>query len=803
MMQNQLLNQRKCSLKKLFLALIAILFMVSCNSINRVSSHEKDIAVSPRVTENFGNDWQFQRLTGSALEGSNWEIVNIPHTVRIEPLVVNDQWQGTSVYRKSFPVEILDDKKWFFHFEGVMQEARVSVNDSLVTTHKGGYLPFTVDATPFLKEGEENIIEVEVINADDTTIPPGKTLDMLDFNLYGGIYRNVHLIKTNPVYITDAVHADEVNGGGILVHFDKVNEQFATGFVQTHIKNESDVRQLVSVRLTFSDRTGQKFEFFSRNVFIDAGQDVSITEEVAMENPLLWSTYNPDLYDLNVEIISDGLVIDSKQLRTGIRDIELTEDAFYLNGEEFFVNGTNRHQEYPYVGYALSDEAQYRDAYKIKQAGFDFVRLSHYPHATAFLEACDELGLLVMNAIPGWQYYEEGEFVENAIQDIKDMVRRDRNHPSVVFWENSLNESEMTEEFMIRANRVLKAELPYDDTYSAGWIDHPSYDLFIPARQHAKPPIYWNDYDEEGRPILIAEYGDWEYYAQNAGFNQSAYSDLKEEERSSRQLRSAGESGMLQQALNYQEAFNSNLRGEQTIGQSNWLMFDYNRGYANDLEASGIADIFRIPKFAFYFYKSQKAPYTDEFSEPMVFIANYWTPESTANVKVFSNTEEVALYLNGELVERKEPEINQISEELPFPPFEFQLESFQAGELRAVGYINGEEVTSYKVRTPGKPAQLDLAMDHSGKSISEETPDVVFLYAIIRDEKGTVVPDANNLIKFSLTEGGEFAQLIGGEAVNAEAGIATVLLRTESNSERIVITASSEELGETEIIIEP
>ncbi|WP_424493789.1 glycoside hydrolase family 2 TIM barrel-domain containing protein [Salinimicrobium sp. GXAS 041] len=792
--------RKKIQVKILFLVLCGSMFFAGCQTINRLRGQEEN--ESPRIEENFGKEWQFQRLDDSSMESSSWEIVNIPHSARIEPLVVNDQWQGTAVYRKNFPVEALRNEKWFFHFEGVMQEARISINDSLITTHKGGYLPFTVDATPYLLEGQENSIEVEVINVDNPVIPPGKPLNMLDFNLFGGIYRDVYLVKTSPVHITDPVHANVVNGGGVLVHFDKATEEFATGIVKAHIKNDSQLRQQVSLRVTFEDRIGQVHNFTSRDAFVEAGEAVSISEEIAIDKPFLWSPYNPYLYKVKVEVISDGEVVDLKRLKTGIRDIELTEEAFFINGNRMFINGTNRHQEYPYVGYALSDQAHYRDAFKIKQAGFDFVRLSHYPQDPAFLEACDELGLMVMNAIPGWQYYEEGEFVENSLQDIKDMARRDRNHPSVIFWENSLNESGMTEEFMLRANEVLRAELPYEGTYTAGWKDHPSYDLFIPARQHAQPPYYYNYYDEGAGPLFIAEYGDWEYYAQNAGFSQDNFSDLEEEERTSRQLRKTGERGMLQQALNFQEAFNSNLEGIKTVGQANWLMFDYNRGYANNLEASGIADIFRIPKFAYYFYKSQKAPFTDEFAKPMVFIANYWTPESTKKIKVFSNTQEVALYLNDELIDRKEPELNAISDELPYPPFEFEVDSFEAGSLRAVGFINDKEVASHRVRTPGKAAKIDLAVDHSGRYIATNTPDVVFVYAIIRDAKGTVVPSAKNLIRFSIEEGGEYARLIGGEAVTAEAGIATVLLRTESFTEPIVLKAFSEGLGETEIIIE-
>jgi len=723
------------SFKRVILLIIIFVTVLSCGPANTGVEPEKP--VFQRTIENFGNNWQFQRLEDS-LKG--WETVNIPHTVKTEPLIVNNQWQGISRYRKTIEITSLNDQKWFLHFEGVMQEARVYINGKPAHRNKGGYLPFTVDATPHLKPNTENLIEVEVINEDDTSIPPGKVLKDLDFNLYGGIYRNVQLIKTNKIYITNAVRANITNGGGILIHFDSISDNRASGFVKTHIRNESTGTREISLKTTLTSGNGTQLEFVSENRKIEPRRDLSISQRLEIPNPSLWSPSSPELYKVLVEVIQEGTVIDSRELRTGIRDIKLAGDGFYLNGEKLFVNGTNRHQEYPYVGYALSDEAQFRDAYKIKDAGFNFVRLSHYPHATAFLEACDELGLLVMNAIPGWQYFEEGQFVENAIQDIRDMARRDRNHPSVVFWENSLNESDMPEEFMFRANQVLKAELPYKDIFTAGWMDHRSYDLFIPARQHAKPPFYWNRYNRPNRPILIAEYGDWEYYAQNAGFNQSAFSDLREEERTSRQLRGAGEARLLQQALNYQEAFNSNLKGEQTIGHSNWLMFDYNRGYADDLEASGISDIFRIPKFSFYFYKSQKAPSGEKFSDPMVFIANYWTPESTTTVKVFSNTEEVALYLNGELVERKNPDSNESSTHLPFPPFTFDLEKFVAGELRAVGFTSGKEVATHTVSTPAAPVKIELQADLSGREISSETPDMIFVYAKIVDVNGTLIP---------------------------------------------------------------
>lgn len=786
------------AMKMIFL-LLGMNLLVSCNAVQEAFNFNSGLAAGEK---DFGEDWQFRRVEKADEENPEWETVVIPHSVKIEPLVVNDQWQGTSIYRKDFAVDKPKKEKWFLHFEGVMQEAEVKINDNLVKTHKGGYLPFTVDATPHLLNDTINSIEVVVKNVDNSAIPPGKPLKDLDFNYYGGIYRNVILEKTNPVYITNAVNADEVNGGGVLIHFDDIDESVAKGIVKTNVQNDSGEDRVIRLRTTFVSEKGKIQEFISKPRHIERGKDFDYVQKISVKEPELWSPDDPNLYNVKVEVLEGERLLSQKTLRTGIREIELTGDGFFLNGERIFLNGTNRHQEYPYIGYALSDEANYRDAYKIKQAGFNFVRLSHYPQAPAFLKAADELGLLVMNAIPGWQYFKEGEFVDNALQDIKDMARRDRNHPSVVFWENSLNESEMTDEFIVKANEVLKAELPYEDTYSAGWMDHPAYDLFIPARQHAKPPHYWNEYNKPDRPILIAEYGDWEYYAQNAGFNQKAFDDLKEEERTSRQLRGDGEKRLIQQALNFQEAANSNLKGNQTIGMANWLMFDYNRGYVDDLEASGIADIFRIPKFSYYFYKSQKDPDPGPFSGPMVFIANYWQPDSPTDVTVFSNAEEVALYLNDVLLAKKQPERDQFSDELPHPPFRFNVPAFRRGTLKAVGYIGGEEVASHVIKTPGKPARIQMEVDLSGRSIPTNSPDVVFVYAKILDASGTLVPTADVEVEFEL-EKGKGAELIGANPVKAEAGIATILLRTKDMKKgEINVIARSEGLEGSRIRIQ-
>ncbi len=511
----------------------------------------------PRSVVEFNDSWSFSKDT---TRQNAWKKVQIPHTMNTEPLVVNDMWQGTGWYKKTFKITSLEGKKSFLNFEGVMHEADVWINGQFLAHHMGGYLPFSVDITSAVNTNADNVVLVRVNNEDNPTIPPGKKLDVLDFNYYGGIYRDVKLLTVNDVYITDAVHANKTGSGGVLIHFTEITPETATGLVQVHVKNDAETPVKFQTKTSINNST-----FESELMELPSKADTTIISSISVPNPSLWSPTDPNLYEVAISLISENKVIDSLSMKTGIRKIELTEEGFFVNGERSFIRGTNRHQEYPYLGYAISDNAQYRDAIKIKNAGFDLVRLSHYPQDESFLDACDELGLIVMNCIPGWQFYEAGAFEQNSFKDIRDMIRRDRNHPSVFFWEVSLNESWMKGDYIKIANQILDEELPFEDVYSVGWTDDENYDIFIPARQHGKAPDYWNFYKDGKRKIFIAEYGDWEYYAHNAGFNQKAFADLTEDERTSRQLRGQGEKRLLQQALNFQEAANSNRKARKFI----------------------------------------------------------------------------------------------------------------------------------------------------------------------------------------------------------------------------------------------
>jgi beta-galactosidase len=757
-----------------------------------------------RKEVSFNSDWEFLRADVKNPIFHNWEKVTLPHTARLESKVVVSQFQGDCIYRKTFLCPLKKDEKAFLYFEGVMMTATVYLNRTRMTTHEGGYLPFTVDLTSALKRGK-NVLEVRVNNDDNPQIPPGKPLKDLDFNYYGGIYRNVKLIKTKEIYITDAVHVNIPGSGGVFVNFNPFEASTAKAKVLVHVKNESCKSAKIKVETTIEDGKGYSYRSISEQKVLTSHSSQQIESHAIVHNAELWSPSHPFLYHLTIRVYKDNKLVDEQCQKIGVRFFELKDDGFYLNGSKYALSGTNRHQEYPYVGYALSDNANWRDAVLIKNAGFNFVRLSHYPQSESFLDACDELGLIVMDCLPGWQFMGDSTFQVNVRQNLRDMVRRDRNRACVLFWENSLNETWMEKPFMAELNQILDEEFPFY-SISASWIDDPSYDLFIPARQHGKAPDYWNQYPNGAKHILIAEYGDWEYYAQNAGFQQKSFSDLKEEERTSRQLRSDGEKRLLQQATNFQEASNSNRKGATTIGEANWLMFDYNRGYSPDLESSGIADIFRIPKFSYDFYKSQVSP-KNVVRDPRlasannIEIASYWTPDSPLDVTVFSNAEEVKLYLNDSLIGRQTPTVNELSNHLSQAPFIFHIDAFEAGTLMAVAFIDGKEVGLDRVSTATNPDGMDIEVDFAGIPIATDHMDVFFARVKILDHE-SLVSTAQNEVTFEIIKG-KNVELIGENPVKAEAGIASILVRTTSFHDEIHIQATSPGLGTHVFILTP
>lgn len=727
----------------------------------------------------FDDGWRFLRADAASAQttGFNdhtWQPVTLPHTAHIEPPADGQsarQWQGICWYRKTFELpSSVADKKIFLRFDGAMNATEIWVNGQPVGKFIGGYLPYVMDISRLARAGETNVVAVRLDNRDNPVTGP-KPLADLDFNLYSGLYRSAHLIVQDKLHITEPIFADKIAGGGVFVTFPELSKASAIVNVKTHIQNDDSVGRSFFIKTMLLDAQGKVVASVEAPATLAAGSDQQFKQELSVKNPELWSPGSPYLYSVRSEVVERGQTVDATKTRIGIRRIEITKDGFFVNGEKLFLRGCNRHQEYPFIGNALSDDAQYRDALKIKEAGFDYIRLSHYPQSPAFLDACDKLGLVVMDGILGWQYFNKNPaFAAQKYLESRQLLRRDRNHPSVILWELSLNESDMPNAFIKQANAIAHEEYPGDQCYTAGW--EKGYDVLLQARQHGGCRSITNV------PCIISEYGDWEYFAQNAGLDQGKWKDLKPAERSSRQLRGDGEARLLQQALNFQEAHNDNL-GTTAFADGIWVMFDYGRGYAPDLESSGVMDVFRLPKLSYWFFRSQRD--ADELVAgkkigTLVFIASDWATNSSRQVRVFSNCEEVGLYLNGKLIARQRPDTSRLTTHLKHPPFTFDVAQFQPGTLKAVGYMGSDSVAVDERCTPGEATQLTLDFALSGRPFASAGKDAVFCYASLKDHNGTLVQSSGVPVFFSVTGN---LKLMKKPTSETEAGIATALVESD------------------------
>ncbi|HEX6746933.1 MAG TPA: glycoside hydrolase family 2 TIM barrel-domain containing protein [Longimicrobium sp.] len=741
------------------------------------------IASPPGGAWRLDTGWRFLRGEAAGAEAPGfddraWERVSLPHTARVEALVTGPpgsptyQWQGTCWYRRTLRItpELAGKRVWV-KFEAAMNVADVYLDGRPLGRHLGGFLPFVLDITDRITPGRDAVLAVRLDDRDNPVTGP-KPLHLLDFNTYGGLYRYVHLVAKDPLHITDPILADRPASGGVFVTYPRVSQGSATVRVRTHMRNDGSAPRTFSVRATLVGRDGAAAAMETSDaVTLRGAGETEVVQEIEVAQPRLWSPRAPNLYTLRTEIVEGGHAVDAEETRIGIRRIEISREGFRINGERMFLRGTNRHQEYPYVGYAVPEAAQHRDARKIKDAGFDYIRLSHYPHSPAFMDACDELGIVVMNCIPGWQYFgPDPAFTELQYRNARELVRRDRNRPSVVMWEVSLNETAMPPEFIRRTHAIAHEEYPGDQCFTCGWMK--GYDVFIQARQHG-------GCTRETEPAcVVSEYGDWEYYAMTAGLNQESWQGLTPAESNSRQLRWQGERAMLQQATNFQEAHNDN-RATAAFADGLWVMYDYNRGYSPDIESSGCADIFRLPKYSYRFFRSQRDALerlANADSGPMVWIATEWTPASPADVRVFSNCDEVELRLNGRAIERRRPDRDRISAHLAHPPFTFRLGRFTPGALEAVGFVGGREMARHTVRTPGPVARMSLEIDVAGAPHAREAKDVLFCHSALRDMAGTIVADAWENVAFGATGG---MALVGANPFATDEGIASILAQTE------------------------
>ncbi len=553
--------------------------------------------------------------------------IELPHT-NIE-LPYNNfsemDYQFISSYQKVFLFKKTAKKRYILHFEGVMEYAEVYLNGKLITSHKGGYTPFSVEITKKLNNGE-NTLFVMVDSTERKDIPPHGFV--VDYLTYGGIYREVYIEEKEMNYVENA-----------FIHLDN---------------DELNIRLFLEVNK--AKDTVFKFNVYKDNqlvYFFEREYDLTKTDILVKEKKVFldqWTLEEPNLYEL--EIVMNGEV--SFKSRFANRTIEITREGFFLNGKHIKLIGLNRHQSYPYVGYAMPSSAQKLDADILKYTlGVNTVRSSHYPPSKYFLDRCDEIGLLVFNEIPGWQHIGDENWQKVAIENVKEMIYRDYNHPCVFIWGTRINESPDNNAFYEETNRVAKL---YDTTRPTGGVrnfagsniieDVYTYNDFLHRGNNAglsKP----RKISKKHVPYLVTEY------------NGHMYPTKKFDDEYHREY----------QVKRHLKVQDDSFKRKENAGAIGWCMFDYNThkdfGSGDRICYHGVMDMFRIPKMASYVYKSQ------DDSEPFLEVVNSLQigEREASEVKeaiVLTNLDSIKFYINEDYVGEFFP--SDEYKHLPHPP---------------------------------------------------------------------------------------------------------------------------------------
>ncbi len=758
--------------------------------------------------------WRFHK---GAVEGAetkefndkDWTVVSLPDGIEYLPTEASGciNYQGEVWYRKHFtPDAALKGKKLFLHFEAIMGKSKVFVNGKLLTEHFGGYLPVIADVTDVLDWNGDNVIAVWADNSDDPSYPPGKAQDVLDYTYFGGIYRDCWLIAHNNVFITDPNYENEVAGGGLFVAFGKVSDALAEVQLKIHVRNATKNPFSGRVEYMLLQPDGTEVARLSDKIQVKAGRATTVSDRMPVKQPMLWTPSTPTLYNLLVRVLDkEGNVIDGYRRRIGIRSIEFKgKDGFYLNGRPYGkpLIGANRHQDFAIVGNAVANSIHWRDAKKLKDVGMEIIRNAHCPQDPAFMDACDELGLFVIVNTPGWQFWNDApEFAQRVYSDIRNVVRRDRNHPSVWLWEPILNETWYPADFAKNTRDIVDAEYPYPYCYSGSDSE---------ARGHENFPVYFahpanmQDASKEIDPTKT-------YFTREWGDN---VDDWSSHNSPSRVARNWGEQPMRVQAQHYACPYYPVTsydvlykQSPQHVGGCLWHSFDHQRGYHPDPFYGGLMDVFRQPKYSYYMFMAQRPAVKNDRnagSGPMVYIAHEMTPFSGKDVTVYSNCDEVRLTFNkgGKTYTYKKDKNRpgMPSPVITFPDvYDFMVDkAFSRTQkqddvyLLAEGLIDGKVVATHKVVPARRPEKILLWMDNEGTDLKADGSDFVTVVAAVADKNGNIKRLNNYNIRFSIEGEG---RLLGGPGVLANPvpvkwGTAPVLVQSTLKPGKIRITAS-------------
>ena len=711
--------------------------------------------VVPDATRTVINEAAFKRVT-------------IPHTNKLLPWHGFDdkEYEFVSIYRKHFrlPPE-MNGRRVFVDFGAVMTAATVWINGEKLGEYRGGYTPFSFELTHQINWKGDNVLAVEVDSTERGDIPPfGGEIDYLTF---GGIYRDVSL-RVVPNTFIDNVFAKPL----------EVLSEKRTVAVRVFVSQTESPG--APFTLTAELRDGPRV-IASQNRDVARGEiinDMTLANLGAID---LWSIDQAKLYDVSVKLAAKGRVIDQYDTRIGFREARFTPDGFYLNGRHLKLRGLNRHQTFPFVGQAMPARVQRRDAWILrKEFKCNIVRTSHYPQSPHFLDACDEYGLLVLEEIPGWQHVGDQGWKELAIDNVGRMIKRDWNHPSIVLWGVRINESPDDHDFYARTNQVAHN---LDDSRPTGGIRY-KYDSEL-----LEDVMTMNDFQIPLRPPNHPLY-------LNTEFIGHMY-PTKRNDNIER---------VTEHTMRHARVHNQLAADKRYAGGIGWCAFDYNT-HSNFCSGDricyhGVADIFRIPKPAAGFYRSQCDPKEEVILEPAFDWARGDRNESFNVAMICSNCEHLKIYLANRLVAEVDPDRQNFGN-LAYPPFVANIRDGLRGswgDLKIEGFIGGKLVVTKMMS--GKGVDQQLLIEPDDRELIGDGIDATRLVMKVTDEFGAVRPFANAAISLSLSGPGE---IVGENPFALFGGVGAVWIKTKEAAGVVRVVAKHAELGSktAEIVVKP
>lgn len=590
------------------------------------------------------DDWLFTEQFEDSLAAPEYpentlQPVRLPHTCKETPFHYFDEslYQMVSGYRRHLQVPAdWQGKRILLTFEGAAHDSTVFCNGKKVGEHHCGYTAFTVDLTDNVLYGQDNLLCVRLDSRENLNVPPFGYV--IDYMTYGGIYRDVRLEVKEKVSLSDIfVHT------AIDFRSSPVTAQITSEITLTASDENVTIRQYYMPKSTVAVQEAWRL-LCEQTVSADTTCDKKIALTAAITDPLLWDTEEANLYILKTQLYQDNTLLDETETTFGIREAVFKKDGFYLNGRKLMIRGLNRHQCFPYVGYAMPKSMQRLDADLLKkELGLNAVRTSHYPQSHYFLERCDELGLLVFTEFPGWQHIGDDSWKAQAVANAEDMIRQYRNHPSIILWGIRINESPDDDAFYEKTNAVAHKLDPSRPTGGVRAI----------KKSHLLEDVYtYNDFLHDGempgcdpkkkvtsdmeKPYLISEYNGHMYPTK-------AFDN--EERRSEHAIRHA----------NVLDA----VAGQPDIaGSFGWCMFDYNThkdfGSGDRICYHGVMDMFRNPKLAANIYacEQEQTPVLEITSSMDI---GEHPGCNRGNIYILSNADSVKMYKNDRFIKEYLP----------------------------------------------------------------------------------------------------------------------------------------------------